>query len=237
VPAYTPEPGPSRPPGHGLPGPPSRVDPPAVRHALSRSTEAARLRACTEKQLLGSRRLQQLDKQFGAPALSRIKQGTARIHDWECIGADVLLHPGRVLVPAAGGRTVHLPDLLDLDKLKDGSTFYMFTVTLVGALVIGEAAEIAGMSRADGTPARWGHPTLTGGAPARIAGELHYDPQAQAFYINNHSGRFNKGHHDRGRAQLEQVAELLLANGLEVGLRLHPGIQALAFQGVPATAG
>lgn len=223
-------PGPSRLPGPTLPGlERGAARPPAIAmHAASLSAEAAQQRARMERQLLGPQRLRQLDQQFGAAVLPRVKLGVARIHEWERIGADLLLHPVRVLVPAAGGRTVHLPDLLDLQKVRDGATFYMFAVTLVGALVLGEATEIAGTFNADGTPARWGHPTLTGGAPARIAGEFCHDPQAQEFYINNRSGRFNKGHRDRGRAQLEQVAELLLANGLKVGVRMHPGIQAPA---------
>ena len=64
-----------------------------------------------------------------------------------------------------------------------------------------------------------GHPTLTGGGPGRIAGELRYDHEKDEFFINDDSGRFTLRFQDRGPRQLENVAARFQAAGLPVSVR------------------
>lgn len=61
---------------------------------------------------------------------------------------------------------------------------------------------------------RLGHPSMVGGAPARIGGELLYDYRDGVWILSNRSGRYGVG---RVKNQLENVQELLTDFGVKVG--------------------
>lgn len=189
---------------------------PAVRQLESRPHEDSLVRAQTEAKLLWPHRLLQLDQQFGKAEWARKLHETPTIKSWERIGSDPIVHPRRLIVPAEGGRTVDLTKMLNLERIKRGLAEYMFVVTPVGALVIGE--ELPAPGDAGGT-LFLGHPTLTGGGQGRIAGELRYDREKGEFFINNSSGRYNADYPDRGPQQLENAAERFRAAGLPVSTR------------------
>lgn len=46
------------------------------------------------------------------------------------------------------------------------------------------------------TDSEKGHPTLTGGKPARIGGELEFDIEDNTWVVNPFSGRYSDGYED-----------------------------------------
>lgn len=177
----------------------------------------------TEANLLGTQRWQQLNQQFGKAAWA-YKPGWSRpISPWECKDHHPIVHPHRFIVPAEGGRTVDLTQVLDLAGLKADALKYNFVVSPVGALIIGAELPVPWMSRAGGPLPHLGHPTLTGGGPSRIAGELRYDRDNDEFYINDNSGRYSRHFPDRGPEQLANAAERFRAAGLLVAVRHGAG--------------
>jgi hypothetical protein len=195
------------------------------------------MRTRVEAELLGPLKLQQLDRQFGKAQWPLSKEDVCPIKNWEIRDGRPIVHPEPLLVPAEGGRLVDLKQMLDLEGVKTGSVRYMFVMTQVGALMIGEASIIPGVLRPKGDPARLGHPTLTGGGPARICGELHYDRDGDELYIVNSSGRYNRYFSDRGLQQLENVAKRFQAAGLPVAVRfMDKGAWSAAMAAAPAAA-
>lgn len=188
----------------------------------SRPREVSLERAWTEAGLLGAHRWQQLSQQFGKPAWAYRPDLRRGICPWERKDRHPIVHSHRFFVPAEGGRTVDLTKVLDLASLKADALRYNFVVSPVGALIIGAELPVPWIARVDGPMPHLGHPTLTGGGPSRIAGELRYDRDNDEFYINDNSGRFSRHFADRGPAQLENAAERFRAAGLAVGVR-HGG--------------
>jgi Flp pilus assembly pilin Flp len=154
------------------------------------------------EQAAAARRAEQLarlDDAFGSP------QPPVRIKDFE-LGPDgaPLLNPTRQVI-GPGTRPV-------LDPSKD----YIFLLDREGRLIIGEEVPVGRLP--DGRPARLGHPTLSGGEPARIGGEIRFDPQTGRPVINNLSGRYSN-HPDRGALQLEAAAQRFREAGIDVDTR------------------
>jgi hypothetical protein len=177
-------------------------------------------RAQIEANLLGPQRQQQLDQQFGEAKWARTAQPSHAVLPWERDKKGrPLVHPQRLIVPAEGGRSVDLQKMLNLDGLKAGSVKYIFVVTPVGALILGKTLRAPEIYKIGRRVPSLGHPTLTGGGPSRIAGELHYDHKKDEFFINDNSGRYNRHFSDRGPQQLENAAERLRAAGLPVSVR------------------
>ena len=188
----------------------------------SRPREVTLERSRTEAGLLGTQRWQQLNQQFGKPAWAYLPGVRRAICPWERKDHHPIVHPHRFFVPAEGGRMVDLTKVLDLAGLKADALKYNFVVSPVGALIIGAELPVPWIARVGGPMPHLGHPTLTGGGPSRIAGELRYDRDKDEFYINDNSGRFSRHFHDRGPEQLANAAERFRAAGLVVGVR-HGG--------------
>ena len=60
-----------------------------------------------------------------------------------------------------------------------------------------------------GTGENYGHAAAMGGQPGRISGEILYDKKANAWTINNKSGRYSKNNPDRTPDQLVNAANLI----------------------------
>lgn len=185
----------------------------------SRSRDVSQERVRIEAELLGPQKREALDRLFGKAEWPRKWDGRPGLTPWERVGVHPIVHPRRVLVPADGERSPDLKTMLDLDGLKAGSVKYIFVVSLVGALILGEQLPVPESARAGRPMPSLGHPTLTGGGPGRIAGELCYDHEKDEFFINDISGRFNLRFRDRGPQQLENVAARFRAAGLPVSVR------------------
>ena len=204
-----------------MPRLPSKAAPLAGQVAI-RPRELSQWRARVEAHLLGPQELQHLHQQFGRAQPPRAPQVWGAIKPWERGGGHPIVHPQRLLVPAEGGRRVDLATMLDLEGLKAGAVNYLYVVTQVGALILGKELPAPGATKKGGWLPHLGHPTLTGGGPGRIAGELRYDREKEEFFINDNSGRYSLNYRDRGLQQLENVAERFRAAGLAVGVR-HGG--------------
>jgi hypothetical protein len=175
-------------------------------------------RAQMEVNLLGQERSQQLDKQFGKARWPSARPGWTRTGEYR--GRHVLVHPERVVVPAPGGRAADLPGTLDLERLRNGGNPYLFTVSKVGALVIGRPLKVASEAEAThGISRQLSHASLTGGGPGRIRGTLGYDNAAEAFFI----AAAPEGHPGAPgtleREQIRNVAERFQAAELPVIVR------------------
>ncbi len=203
------------------PGLPARPTPPAGQVAI-RPREVSQWRARVEAHLLGPQKLQHLRQQFGRAEPPRARNVWDAIKPWERGRGHPIVHPQRLLVPAEGGRRVDLATMLDLEGLKAGSVKYLYVVTQVGALIVAKDLPAPGIAGRGGRMPHLGHPTLTGGGPGRIAGELRYDREKDELFINDNSGRYSLNYRDRGPTQLENVAERFRAAGLAVGVR-HGG--------------
>jgi hypothetical protein len=92
---------------------------------------------------------------------------------------------------------------------------YIWAIDEKGSLRIGSEANV-------GTGMWLGHPTLTDGLPARIAGELKYDDVRKKWIINQSSGRYTWPYKDRGIEQLSNAAELFNKYGLDVEIEFLP---------------
>ncbi len=204
----------------GLPMPRQPTGPSlAAGQERSRPRKVSQERARMEADLLGPQKLQQLDRQFGKAEWARASGIRRAINPWERKDRHPIAHPQRLFVPAEGGRPVELTKMLDLDGLKAGSAEYIFVVSQVGAVILGEELPVPEAAEIGSPMPFLGHPTLTGGGPSRIAGELRYDREKDEFFITDTSGRFNLRFGDRGPQQLENVAERFRAAGLPVSVR------------------
>ncbi|MBF0179198.1 MAG: hypothetical protein HQM03_04115 [Magnetococcales bacterium] len=81
-------------------------------------------------------------------------------------------------------------------------TSYIWLIDHEGTLVIGQEWPVQNSTK------KLGHPNLTGGGPARIAGELKWFANPEKFVINNKSGRYTKRISGRLEAHLKHAAEL-----------------------------
>ena len=90
---------------------------------------------------------------------------------------------------------------------------YIYSVEENLDVVVGEEYPVG--TSAEGFPQKLGHPTLTGGAPARISGELRYMGDGK-WSISNKSGRYS-AYLDRTPEQLNNAAALLQKAGVNIG--------------------
>ena len=90
----------------------------------------------------------------------------------------------------------------NLDPKKE----YIWVVDKDGKIIVGEEV-VAGPPGPDGKIPKFGHPTLTDGQPARIGGELRYNPQTGGWEANPYSGRYTGNHPDRGAEQLQNAID------------------------------
>lgn len=200
-------------------GPPPPPETSAVqRRGVFRHTDRVERHALLEFNLLGQARREQLDKQFGEARWPPARPGWTRT--WEYQSQYVLVHPDRVVVPAPGGRVADLPGTLDLERLRNGADPYMFTVSQLGALMIGRPLKVASEAdAAHGASERLSYASLTGGGPGRIYGTLGYDGATQTFFITaapgSHPGDFGTPKAE----QMRNVAERFQAAGLCVTVR------------------
>lgn len=172
--------------------------------------------------IIGRQRVGELDANFGSlqPPLNLATDG---IKDWEREGGTSngkpLMHPLRLII--AGSETVNsdlspenLGGHLDLDGIKSGEKKYMWTVSALGRLFIGEELP-AGKDPETGEQKYLGHPTLVGGGPARMSGDLRYNHATGKFVVSNRSGRYSR-YEDRPEAGLQKVADIFSRLGFEV---------------------
>ncbi|MBF0295163.1 MAG: hypothetical protein HQL96_08220 [Magnetococcales bacterium] len=81
-------------------------------------------------------------------------------------------------------------------------TSYLWLIDHEGTLVIGQELPIRGSKQT------LGHPNLTGGGPARIAGELKWFDNPKRFSLNNKSGRYTKRISGRLTEHIKHASEL-----------------------------
>jgi len=172
--------------------------------------------------IIGRQRVGELDADFGSlqPPLNLATDG---IKDWEREGGTSngkpLMHPLRLIVAgsATGNSDLSPQNLgghLDLDGIKSGEKKYMWAVSALGRLFIGEKLP-AGNDPKTGEQKYLGHSTLVGGGPARMSGELHYNHATGKFVASNRSGRYSR-YEDRPEAGLQTVADIFSRWGFEV---------------------
>lgn len=172
--------------------------------------------------VVGRQRIARLDADFGSrqPVLNLATDG---IKDWEREGGTSsgkpLMHPQRLVFPGQATGMLELTpenlgDRLDLDGIRGDEKRYMWTVSALGRLFIGEELP-AGKDPQTGEQKHLGHPTLVGGGPSRISGELRYNPATEKFVVSNQSGRYSR-YEDRTEAGLAKAAGLFSQMGLEV---------------------
>lgn len=202
----------------------SRDDVPSHRRSASHSGDFlnAGLPAPALHDIIGRQRVSELDADFGSrqPVLNLATDG---IKSWEREGGtwsgQPLMHPQRFIFPGEAPGMLELTpenlgDRLDLDGIRRGEKKYMWTVSALGRLLIGEELP-AGKDPETGEQRYLGHPTLVGGGPSRISGELRYNQATGKFVISNRSGRYSR-YEDRPGAGLEKVAGMFAQLGLEV---------------------
>lgn len=83
---------------------------------------------------------------------------------------------------------------------------YIWLIDHEGTLVIGQEWPVSPEN--EKPPKKLGHPNLTGGGPARIAGELKWFNNPEKLEINNKSGRYTKRISGRQEKHLKHAAEL-----------------------------
>lgn len=87
-------------------------------------------------------------------------------------------------------------------------------------LIIGEDAPSIYL---DTNSPKLGHPTLIGGKPARISGELTPPQKPRGKWrLTNASGRYSRLRTDRGEEQLSRACELIERRCEAIGLKLEP---------------
>lgn len=172
--------------------------------------------------IIGRQRVGELDADFGSlqPPLNLATDG---IKDWEREGGmsngKPLMHPLRLIVAGSStGNSDLTPENvgghLDLDGIKSGEKKYMWTVSALGRLFIGEELP-AGKDPETGEQKYLGHPTLVGGGSSRMSGDLRYNHATGKFVVSNRSGRYSR-YEDRPEAGLQKVADMFSRLGLEV---------------------
>ncbi|MGF6483152.1 type III effector protein [Paraburkholderia sp. JPY419] len=172
--------------------------------------------------LIGRERAGALDALFGSlqPPFNLATDG---IKQWEREGGvptgAPLQHSRRLIVPDGQGNVPSLmsqgvKEKIDIDALKRGEKQYMWAVSALGRLFIGEL-EPAGKDPETQRERYRGHPLLVGGGTARICGELRFNPATGKFVVSNQSGRYSR-YEDRTEAGLNEVASMFAQAGLDV---------------------
>ncbi|MGF6971825.1 hypothetical protein QFZ94_000252 [Paraburkholderia sp. JPY465] len=173
-------------------------------------------------ELIGRGRAGALDALFGSlqPPFNLATDG---IKQWEREGGvptgAPLQHSRRLIVPDGQGNVPSLTSLdvkgtIDIDALKRGEKKYMWAVSALGRLFIGEC-EPAGKDPETQRERYRGHPLLVGGGTARICGELEFNSATDKFVVSNQSGRYSR-YEDRTEAGLNEVAGMFAQAGLDV---------------------
>jgi hypothetical protein len=145
-----------------------------------------------------------LDGQFGAP---KPPGGTRGVKPFEMTPEGNVIKNPTLQKPGPGN-----PPKLDPNKE------YIWAIDKDGKLLIGEEVK-TGVVETNGYVQKLGHPTLTEGGEARIAGEIR---QVNGkWVINNRSGRYS-AHPDRGSDQLKNASGLFEDSGLPVGTDFKP---------------
>lgn len=169
--------------------------------------------------LIGHARAQALDTRFGSLQPVRTKGGDD-IHTWERDAAGKpLVHERRIALPDTRGNIPNLASAglrgkFDLDALKRGEKRYIWAAGALGRVFVGEE-EPVGHDALTGKPRYRGHPLLVGGGPARICGELGYNPGSDRVTVIPKSGRYSR-YVDRAEPQLDEVVGVFAQAGLAV---------------------
>ena len=190
--------------------------------------------------LIGRERAAALDTRFGSAQPPKPPPEGKYIREWEHDdNGKSLMHPARIFLPDVNGHFSDLNstafrDRFDIAAIKSGEKKYLWTVSKLGRVIIGESTGTE-INAADGKVKRLGHPVLVGGGTARISGSFRYDAIADKIYISNKSGRYGR-YGDRPEAGLQAVAELLSKAGITVETRYFPqeAVIALVLPSLPA---
>lgn len=164
------------------------------------------LAARSARKALRAARKAKLDARFGAPRPPRLIKPHERI-------GEVVKRPKELQEVTPG-----IPPRLDPSKaLPDGKPGYIWLIDENGKMYVAPeevVLDASGNPVKDGDKLlKLGHPTLVGGANARIGGELHYVDGR--WVMNNQSGRYSV-HPDRSAEQLENAASVMRESGLDV---------------------
>lgn len=171
--------------------------------------------------MIGADRAGELDARFGSLQPPRNLEIDG-IKPWERTGGSAtgqpLMHPNRLFSPDATGSPVQLNaatpnNVVDLEALKRGEKKYMWTVSALGRLIIGEELH-AGEDPITGQQLTLGHATLVGGGAARISGELRYSAEIGKFIVSNRSGRYSR-YEDRTIRALDEVVAMFAEMGID----------------------
>lgn len=174
--------------------------------------------------LLGHDRAAQLDRAFGSlqPVRTKDKDG---IHAWEReADGRVRTHPARLALPDAKGEfpamdSAAVRAAIDLEALKSGEKRYIWAVSALGRLFVGEELP-AGKDPQSGKQRHAGHPLLVSGGPARISGEFQYAAERNALVMLDKSGRYSR-YEDRNAEQLDNAAAILKAAFASSGMNIE----------------
>ncbi|GKT01732.1 hypothetical protein AVKW3434_20105 [Acidovorax sp. SUPP3434] len=196
-----------------------------ARSASPDSRPAHRAGSLPFAQLVGEAAARGLERDWGTLQSARVKNGHPQIHPWE-----EALHPQRVSIPPGNPRGVRLPEVLDLQAIREG-TPVLWSIGMGATLHLGPHARVeTPAGETAGKERRMGHPSLVAGTrdeatgdwwgkQTRISGELLWDAQRETFFITNQSGRYSR-HPDRGAPQMAQVARHFEEGGMVVEVRL-----------------
>lgn len=173
-------------------------------------------------EILGEEATRKLDTKFGSaqPASATQSSKGMGLKKWELDQhGKPAVHERRVFIPDVEG---NYPDLtspamkeyFDLDAMKSGEKSYMWAVSKLGRLIIGEEIPAEFDPKKNKRP-KAGHPVLVAGGTARMAGELRFSEE-KGLNIINKSGRYAR-FGDRPESGLKEVQEMLAKCGLVVG--------------------
>jgi hypothetical protein len=170
-------------------------------------------------ELIGVEKARDLDTHFGSlqPVRAFNKKGqVSGVKDWERDqDGKPLTNEKRIVMPNANGEFTSLSNLIDIEALKRREKNYLWAAGALGRVFIGEEEPVEGVDPETNKQRFRAHPTLLGGGPARICGELRYDASDETFVVNNKSGRYSR-YEDRNESHLHEVAQLFSQAGLKV---------------------
>lgn len=169
-----------------------------------------------------------LDARFGSLQPVRSDRGLEKtgLKRWERnLDGTPSMHLRFLSLPDDRG---HFPDLtspeaqafVDLKALQKGRRRYLWVMTGLGQLRIGEEMPLAGHHAAldAGESPYAGHPMLVGGGDARIGGEFGWDKATGRYFIDNKSSGYSR-YQDRTPECLHNVAGLFKQGNLDVEVR------------------
>jgi hypothetical protein len=179
-------------------------------------------------ELIGLERAQALDVQFGSlqPPRTIDKEGyLLGLKPTERDEEDrPLTHKKRLKIPNSvdssfSWSSAEVKEKVDLEALKRGDRLYLWAVSSLGHLFVGEEEKLGVDPKTDKQLVR-AHPMLVGGGPARICGELGYDALDDYFLVIDKSGRYSRCE-DRSPAHLDEATLLFEQSGLRVKAQKH----------------